>query len=530
MRITTLRPLAGAIVSLLGLFSLCDTALAVVNGIETNGRPNTVFMATMIPDEEIEGHDHIGVGTITAVKYPRCMITAKHVMEGGLDVVVKGRDLRDITSSTYRQKIATWKGTEALPVYVSKKYRDIAVAWMENKSSDTFYGVNRITRDMYEPLALATPTHEDNLGLEPNTSGETSEGGPKVVLVEGYGVSGTVDGKEVGQSVKRVGYPHATLFRLGVGTPGSYIKTVARAGDGNRIGCAGDSGAALTLSGSNKVVGILSSGSEGNEHCGDETVAFYSAFDHSNYTDDKTNWTRVNELVKTTCGVNAMGFKAPQSIGQGYVVGSLSSPQEWPPIENDLQFNDAIFMGDSTPNQDFREFIHEGQDMVLNAIPSPGSYFMRWEQYGINTPYGNCPCYGSSNPVCIMEYDQVGYYDEDTSLDVSTCLAKFGIEGSSSSSSTSSSSSYSSSVSSSSSDSSFSSSSVSSTSSSSWSSSVSSSSSESSAISSSSSVVSSEQSSSAPSSSSSSFSWPWSSSSSDSSASSSSYSSSSSSI
>ena len=170
--------------------------------------------------------------------------------------------------------------------------------------------------------------------------------------------------------------------------------------------------------------GVLHAG--GDTNCEDTETNLYATFDDQNDNGGKTNWERLKTMVKETCGRHVFGFKWPHGDGgSGYVSGVLEGGQVWPPISG-IQFNDTILMGDGTPNQDFREFVHEGQDMVLTAVPGANSLFVRWEQYGLNTPYGNCPCYGSSNPVCRMDYDEVGYYDVDTSFDASGCYAVFG--------------------------------------------------------------------------------------------------------
>lgn len=386
---------------------------AVRDGTPVDG--NSVFL---YKDDVGPGGATTSYGTAASVKYKRCMVTAGHVHNGmGTGKkMYKGQDLRVITEETRRAAVVAG-GAHADQ---TQNWVDFAVLWLEKRMDGEL--TKFIQESHYAPLE---PKKAEDFGLTADVAGTI---GAHLV---GYGFNATVDGVDTGDKIKRLGNPNAALWALGSSqTPaqkGSMIQAVPVAADSNRIGCMGDSGAPLQKSGASGIFGVLATGNAAL--CKDVTLNKFSAFDDTNAQGGKTNWLRVNEMIKTTCGKMIVGDKDEMgSTGQGKVIGQLSPVHEWPPVEGD-DFDSNIACGDGTPDIDCREFMHEPETMTLTAIPAVGSRFVGWvERDGQAVGYGDCPCHGSASQTCVVPYDQVGYYDTETSFDMSGCFAVFELD------------------------------------------------------------------------------------------------------
>ncbi|OGJ55520.1 hypothetical protein A3D88_04685 [Candidatus Peribacteria bacterium RIFCSPHIGHO2_02_FULL_52_16] len=367
---------------------------AVRNGQAAAGG-NSIFMYK-------EGDDF---GTAAVIKYPRCVLTSGF---GAGKTMYKGDDLIHINNNTKRAApVAGGVGPDQSTPWV-----DFAVLFLEKKPDGA---VKYIQEADYTPLVLSKA---ENFGLEAGVLGSKSG------YLVGYGHTGVSQGTNTGGMVRHSGLTEGALYKLGSSqTPpvkGSTLRAYPFYPTAP-IGCFGDDGSPLQRAeGVTGVMGTMASANAGL--CSGITFNEYSTFDDTNDTGGKTNWKRVNQMIEATCGKTLNTGKT--GGGTGKVEGEMGSGQEWPPDEDPTYaFNAAMDCGDGIEDQDCTEFMHVGQVMTLEAIADTGSVFVKW----VDGPpsYEFCPCAESTNATCVVDYDDMGYYDEENTIDLSGCYAEF---------------------------------------------------------------------------------------------------------
>jgi uncharacterized membrane protein YgcG len=108
-------------------------------------------------------------------------------------------------------------------------------------------------------------------------------------------------------------------------------------------------------------------------------------------------------------------------------VATITGTAVRPNVYQELEANGRINMVSSQTQSDGAENIHEGMSISLSATLEPGYEFVQWEGPDMEgaakdgTKRNLCPCNGSTNPVCTLTYDNIGYYDEFSSIDEATC-------------------------------------------------------------------------------------------------------------
>ncbi len=391
---------------------------AIWNGMNVvSSGANGIFMFSY-SDATGNYHPVELAATASNVKYARCMVTAKHVIDRNYTHAFKGDDLRSITPDVPQQEIVRTKTLAASFLYPDQ--RDIGVAWLSNELEGTS-GITRILLSDYSKWAIAKA---DGLGLTADADELTVANGIVSHLV-GYGHNDVIEPfpetapgafQDVGIGRKRGADPVMTYFREA--GPGASIWMRPRAGDAWRHSCEGDSGAPLQTA--STVHGVLSRGTGGKCVDRHNDLTVFSVFTDPESEGVESNWQEVNRMIEEVC-VKSLTVHKVGALGK--VEGTLSPGHEWPPLVPNLKFTDDILCGDGVAPEDMDcvEDMHEGMTMTLEAIPGQDSAFDYW--YGLaGQP---CPCQGSDVSTCVVPFDDMGYYAQNMSIDESLCVALF---------------------------------------------------------------------------------------------------------
>jgi len=324
-------------------------------------------------------------------KYPRCIVTARHVTP------TKVGDRRD----TQRVARTDSLGTEA----TDKFFNDLRVIWTEAKE-----GNRKLTFDG-QPFEIAEPTMTgvrdvavNNFPAAPTFLLHSDLRGPQTTLY-GYGA---FDSSFHGWR----GPLRRGNFRINGKTDGSGITPAvdgiilhnqADNGDGS---CDGDSGGPVVQNG--KVVAVHSGST--NADCS------------PNYT-DTGGYTHHPETSLETALLGAPKAWLEEAIervcGKTLTVGTIGFGR----VEGTLEGGDAPAYADTSINKaincpfDCSEMIHDGQSMTLTAHPEGDAEFIVWSG-------DRCPCAGTDDPECPID-DSIGEYGPDVSVDSASCHAHF---------------------------------------------------------------------------------------------------------
>lgn len=384
----------------------------VLNGTDTPEHDKSIF--NLAKGEPI--------CTASNVKYPRCMLTAAHCVDGETAAnleIYQGQNTFawDQANSKYKANAAAKRQTvdkfADRGAGLDKRWHDLAVMWIEKKEGND---PPRIADGDYTQLEWVNSTPLKNHEYE-GVSTYTSMGGPVQMTVFGYGP------KDNGQTlgVKRKGQVRVQAYHLGPSqkTPqmGSFynIKVDPKV-DPQQFPCQGDSGGPLLYEG--KIVGVAS---EAVTLGGCETpaVARYTGLEKEAVMGSDSNHDWLVKTIEKTCAKQADSKTEPGGTDKkrGKVAGSISPGQSW--IEGDI-LNNALTCGDYPAWTDCTELVHHGQTLTLTAIETdPDWEFDRWETDA------HCACDGSTAPVCVLDYDDIGVYDATTSSDRASCIARF---------------------------------------------------------------------------------------------------------
>jgi hypothetical protein len=179
----------------------------------------------------------------------------------------------------------------------------------------------------------------------------------------------------------------------------------------------GDSGGPAFIA--NTVYGIVS-GAGGNPYFfGYDKDYFYVGVDQ--YADGGTKKNNNEWLRKYADFICTKSVHVYPKTGVASINGSTLRSYLYPEIEA----NGRINFVPSNSNSDGIELIHEGMTISLSATLEPGFSFVQWEGTIITgtdrTERNLCPCNGSTNPVCTLNYEDIGIYDQVNSIDEAQC-------------------------------------------------------------------------------------------------------------
>lgn len=394
----------------------------VLNGTDTAEHDKSIFnLARTGP-----------ICTASNVKYPRCMLTAAHCVAGetASDLqIYQGQNTFawDAGTSKYKVNAAARRQTVAKfadrGAGADKRWHDLAVLWIEKKEGND---PPRIADADYAQLEWVDSTPLMNHEYEVKST-YTSMGGPLQMTVIGYGP------KENGQTlgVKRKGQVRVQAYHLGPSqnTPrmGSFynIKVDPNVNP-QQFPCQGDSGGPLLYEG--KIAGVASEVVTLGG-CEAPSVARYTGLEKTAVMGSDSNHDWLVKTIEKTCAKPVDSKTEPGGTDKkrGKVAGSISPGQSY--LDGDI-LNDALACGDHPAWTDCTELVHHGQTLTLTAVETdPDWEFDRWETDA------HCACDGSTAPVCVLAYADIGVYDATTSNDRASCIARFVPKGDTTSSS-----------------------------------------------------------------------------------------------
>jgi hypothetical protein len=387
-----------------------DLEPRVLNGTDTTDYDKSVFnLARGEP-----------ICTTSNVKYPRCMLTAAHCIKGekAADLTVyQGKTTFAWDTKAYKANAAAKRQTVAAMAGrdygANQRWLDIAVLWVELKDGND---PPRIAEADYTQLEWVNSTPLKNIEYGP-ISNYTSMGGPKQMTIVGYGPK---DDNET-SGVKRKGQVRVQAYHLGPSQnapkAGSFYNIKVDPGvNPGQFPCQGDSGGPVLYEG--KIAGVASQVVT-NGSCEAPVVARYTGLEKDAVTGTDSNHDWLVKTIEKTCAKKADTKTEPGGTDQkrGKVEGNISPGQSY--LEGDL-LDDDVACGDDPSWSDCTELVHHGQTLTLTAVETdPDWVFEQWENGA------DCPCDGSSNPVCALSYAAIGRYDASTSDDDSLCVARF---------------------------------------------------------------------------------------------------------
>ena len=318
--------------------------------------------------------------------YERCLITAAHVAQG----TEPGNFIFNNPPGLHEHQMVV--RTTAWSVAGDK---DIGFIWVTGLT-----GILRISEWDWTPSDYATTP------LAPT----------KVVHLVGFGEDGAGGaGKRrwgISEMYGSQAFPHPD------GQTGSYF--VRKKSPFNYIGCQGDSGGPMLHNG--KIYGVFSMGSAAP--CNQITQNIYTSTSHSAVVNHKLPYLYSRACYKTLV-TNAFNPNLDACSDCGEVVGSMSGIGHRDPIydSGDDDWDENVNCDPDDPNEgDCEENIvqMDNETMTLTASPDNGCSFVRWDKRT-----GYCPCHGSLVSTCTLNFNNIGYYDEMTSVDGAECFAVF---------------------------------------------------------------------------------------------------------
>lgn len=378
-------------------------------------------------------------GTAFNVKYPRCLVTAGHVLNNNKKVE---KLLIQTTSGGSTKKHYVDISKSALIDNWQAKFRELAVLWAKSGPSIDF--ATPLTDADYAPIELKKD-HELSPATAKITEGTNPDGtkGSEIVITKGdkpasafattivgYGPTKTMAGANPrdGFSGNRA-YGVSNLDFLILGpkqnppVDGAFFIDMRPHKEDDVTGCIGDSGGPSLDSAESgaKAIGAINGGKGVNASrlCKDQYSMTVSAF-NSAVRDipnaPKSNWDWVNDQIEQ-CGKRLVVEKKD---GKGMVSGEVIPPQVKDFVDPGL--DGVIEASDESLNN--WEIVHFGQAVSLSAIPEVGYSFDHWEGTA-------CPCTGSTAADCSVSYNDIGTYTESESSDDSVCSAVFVADGTS---------------------------------------------------------------------------------------------------
>lgn len=400
-----------------------SSAFAIRQGTATNDLLKTV-MATKATITV--GQENFDIwGTATNVKYPRCFLTAEHNLTnpntqqsiGDAQIsIVQGQ--HPITQGGKSQKVGGRSTSHEAYAYATPMWFDLVVLLLEAKE-----GENRLVKADYAPIAYGGNLGPANTAYTGQGFGSGAEtAGHRDVDIIGYGAfsGSTMTGplSVMGMGHKRKGVAHARNLVSGPSqtpakTGGFY--TVVPTASGGKLACPGDSGGPLFKTGDTTTTYGVASGASPTS-CNAATFVYYTVIDDNRILpngDSTKKWIDTN--VALVCAARLNSFINPTNGGAvtGTLVGATFTSEDNTIIDGDI----ACGVG---TDDDCTEMVHDGESITLTATPDTGYHFVRWQD-----KINECPCDGSTDPECLVEFDDMGTYTEEVSIDVSDCEAVF---------------------------------------------------------------------------------------------------------
>ena len=392
---------AGALVAVVVALGLIPgAAQGVLNGTEGGGTPEAVYRAA---------GPQGGAGTAFTVRYPRCMLTADHIVP---TTIFRGSDSQNIKANMRRP-------TADDPL---SSWNDLRLLWTTN-----YQGGSRLDLTGAQPLevrpdattAIAVPAINPTAGgAIPWANYQT----PVSLLVEGYGMASAMTASA---GVLRFGEFTAIGRANGLASGRDQGSVwVLASGQGYGI-CDGDSGGPAFNS-LGQVIGVVHG--TGNPACAEAPTdasgsyltnghqGFVTGFSAEAAGDAMSTWDWVDMGIELMCGKQLR----VETVGEGSVSGDRSgtavrSFQDRPVIDADID----CAWDDSS--DDCIDVLHHEQSMDLTAEADAGWDFSEWW----SGDQGDCPCDGSDDPTCPVDVDDLGEYTDAVSFDHGSCVAVF---------------------------------------------------------------------------------------------------------
>lgn len=377
-----------------GSFFITATGWAIRDGFQTNELPKTV----MALETRTSTGMFLGYGTATNIFAPRCLLTAGHVVQAvtaGESWAFQGENVKS------GGKWQLWE--KFVPRDGSVREQDLAVIWLQNSKAPP----EAVTPRMQEP---GDYSHIEYGGLFPASETGTS--------MMGYGKNMTGSGA----GIKRKGYAKYTAYNPGtnVNPPLDGGWYHIDKGPTGQFTCGGDSGGPLFRMGNfAKTYGVASAvGSLNGPECGTGFLLgmIYTSIDSAKIQGGTSNKEWVDQTTTDICTKKALFI--PMDF-HGSVTGTL---QNYRYIYSDMpQMNGSISCALSG-GSDCVENVHYQESLSVTAVPYSGWQFSSWLNGGGSLK--PCPCVGQGAN-CTIEYDDIGYYDEEISSDEAICIASF---------------------------------------------------------------------------------------------------------
>jgi hypothetical protein len=370
--------------------------------------------------------------TSVNIRYPRCLMTARHCLPTGRFLQgqnVTGPSTATRQQPTDRERAHPGPSTGIHPdLYPStyNEWTDLGVVWLKNLQPGAQARI--VSPDGYTPLNLIVPAAGKVLGLTSVSFGHTSAISEPAVVARIVGYGQRTD-NDATWGRRRSGYAKITSYHQGSwqgpwqGEGGPLLGSVLRVepGESDQLGCAGDSGGPLFVGGGRRsdprVAGILSTG-HGGEACTDGDFDSYSAFDDDPIAGGESNFDWSDRTMEELCTKTLY----VRIEGSGTVGGTLAPLQRLPlGLVNNSQIQCP---GDCEEN--FHAKASDGvaaQAIDIVAAPAPGWHFSHWKSE--QNPRRKCQCDGSGDPTCHVDEAPMGFYSEMESIDLDVCIAVF---------------------------------------------------------------------------------------------------------
>ena len=389
----------GPLVSVLILGLLPGPAHAVLNGTEGGGSPESVYLVGGLG----------GVGTAWTARYPRCMVTADHILP---TTVLRDGETQNIAGNMARPTASDPRNA----------FNDVRIIWPTN-----FQGAGRLDLTGTEPLevrpdattAIAVPAVVLGPGNPIPWANYTTRA---PLLVEGYGLS---NANPASAATLRFGEFSAIGRANGLAAGRDDGSAWLFSSDNGYGICTGDSGGPLYNSLGQVIGVVMGSGNPTCDPAPTDASGSYATNGHQGFAvgfsaeaagDALSTWDWLDLGIELVCGKQLR----VDTVGEGRVVGDRTG-SEVRSFEDRPVLNAEIDCAWDDSTDDCMDVLHFEETLALTAEPADGWAFDEWW----SGDDGDCPCDGSDDPTCTVDEGDVGMYSATQSYDHGSCIAVF---------------------------------------------------------------------------------------------------------